>query len=537
MLRIFQGDCRNSEEIQNAMELALRIGECYQNTTSPLPSSEPRLTDYSFELLARNNGLFDLNIYYNNGGGCTGFNPVLQVSNIRIIENNICFPTTPRNNFTFLYGVRLYRLQSYDTFSVPAPPPSSESQGPPPPNATALSLEIIGAISGVVGLLFSGYEIFKCWRSTQKKRAKKDNASNNTPVVEWPQTAPSASTPNPISSNSTTTSSIKSFFAWESSSKTTAVSLAPPSVALPSLVSHPNGGTLFDWYFLWGHGAFFLLSLLLSIGFTSSPLVINCNDTPSLYVAGYSTNLTLFRILFFNGDPSFGQNVGLVIGTSLTTTVDPLGWNGAPFTFNDQEEFGELCPRSLTTYDNCLGLRNKTLAAFSPPVVSSMDPVPSPDVLLTLTSMSLGALSVAFVFTVIQSIPAIIKLDIFRMSSLFACIPFIAVSFSFACALVTTSPSSTLSPLTRKVIATINPVIIENCAKLWMSMGGLWFGGAQTIFGVFYQLEFFPIPDLMTQQCFVSNSSISYRVIGLAFMFISAIISVTFRAHFLKMLV
>jgi len=49
MLRLFQGDCTNSDERENSMELALRSDVCLKNTTPPLSSLVPRLSDYSIK--------------------------------------------------------------------------------------------------------------------------------------------------------------------------------------------------------------------------------------------------------------------------------------------------------------------------------------------------------------------------------------------------------------------------------------------------------------------------------------------------------
>jgi hypothetical protein len=88
-------------------------------------------------------------------------------------------------------------------------------------------------------------------------------------------------------------------------------------------------------WLLIGQGSLLILLLIVSIGLAVLPQ-ISC-------IVGVQASSELGRNLltvdYFNGERSQGGlNVGRISGTLLTTTIDSLGWNGAPFTWVDTEE-------------------------------------------------------------------------------------------------------------------------------------------------------------------------------------------------------
>ena len=80
------------------------------------------------------------------------------------------------------------------------------------------------------------------------------------------------------------------------------------------------------------------------------------------FIVCWVPGVNWFFLDFFNGNPETGQNVGVVSGDLTSTTVDSLGWNGAPFTWVDVEEADIACAGPLITSDVCVGLQHKIRA-------------------------------------------------------------------------------------------------------------------------------------------------------------------------------
>jgi hypothetical protein len=168
----------------------------------------------------------------------------------------------------------------------------------------------------------------------------------------------------------------------------------------------------------------------------------------------------------------------------IWTTVDPLGWNGAPFTFTDIEEADIMCNGPLITSENCQGLMNK------------------------LNCHNLY--SILFTLGLVCLLPGIVwscwLIHQLRFGTLERVQDQAMIGY-WGC--ITSSTKWWADPCTFIYLQTIIfvpmvlfgipawPIAMSFTMRFWIAFGGLWFGGAQTIFGVQGELAMTEGYDLM----------------------------------------
>jgi hypothetical protein len=179
----------------------------------------------------------------------------------------------------------------------------------------------------------------------------------------------------------------------------------------------------------------------------------------------------LTAVEWFNGSPEQGQNVGIVYGDLAFTTIDSLGWNGAPFSWTDLEEADIACAGPLATSDVCMGLRLK---------------ITGHEIYNVLIILNLICLVPAMVFTswVVHQL---------RFGMIVSSNDSAHVGY-WGC--VTENTSLWRDPCLYVLLHVICfvpgifvglpawPISMLLLRNKFIGLGGLWWGGAQTIFGV-----------------------------------------------------
>ena len=222
--------------------------------------------------------------------------------------------------------------------------------------------------------------------------------------------------------------------------------------------------------FLLGTGLLLILALVIAIGL-SVPPTLTC--TAAAAQAGpLAQQVTLLEVDFFNGQPSLGQNVGKVTGTLFTTTVDSLGWNGAPFSFVDKEMRASACagplvtvPPPQTTSDVCQGLDAKIRAADE--LLATKWEVPF-TAIISLTALTDTCLALALILTALQLLAAAKGYhlaDIVKDSTITS-IPLVLVMFGFF-VMLASSLAPPPSPAGVKA-ASLNPALINLFVNRWL---------------------------------------------------------------------
>lgn len=404
---------------------------------------------------------------------------------------------------------RIYQFPSYPRSNPSLPLPSSSNDVPL--NPLALSFELIGLISSLVGIAFAAYEVWKCRKSavTEKKMKtislkKKSGRLDSSPppkTVDW---SASANEQPKLASKSQDNPEV--FFCTPS----------PPS---------------FLTYNLSVHAVVLLIMLALSLGFSAQELSVVCPSPNFRFPEG--ADFPTFYTLVYNGPPSFGQLVGILNGTLLTTRVDPLGWNGNPFSWLDDEERFIQCDGNVNNFnsDLCAGLKAKILMRTS---LQGTVLEPSLASLFPFTAISVASLTLALLFTAVQLV-LVLKFKVQRLSdsSITTCIPSALVSFAFSCMLASLIPSSSF--LSQRLSPSVDPLLLRNMSDNFVSSAGLWFGGGQTIFGSQFVSQILPLPTI-TQVCELSSSSVNFRAVALAMSFLAGLCGVSFRGSYLLLL-
>lgn len=365
-------------------------------------------------------------------------------------------------------------------------------------------------LSGLVGLAFSAYEAWKCRKkAAKKKQAEFEKSAGQVETtmppkaVDWP--APTVEQP-PV---------------WASKVAGTAVE---KNVAVQPLSPPPMPTTI-------AHAVFLLFALTLSLGFSVPELAIVC-PPPVFDFAGIDA--PTFNIRWFNGPPSEGQFIGRTNATLLKTTIDSMGWNGAPFTWVDTEEALIACAGPLISSDICTGLQIKMrIPALL--VGTALDPAPTTAGLFPFAAMTLASLGLALLFTAVQlALISTGKAQLMLLSPVTASIPSALLSFAFACTLASLLPTS-MPSLLRRFSPSADPAMVRAVSDNFVGLGGLWWGGAQTIFGVQYEFTVLPLPPT-TQVCALSTLSLNLRAAALGMIFLATLCGATFRGVYLQLL-
>ena len=162
--------------------------------------------------------------------------------------------------------------------------------------------------------------------------------------------------------------------------------------------------------------------------------------------------------------------MGIVSGDLTSMTVDSLGWNGAAFTWLDREEADVACVGPLATSDVCMGLWHKIHAS---------------EIYDFLIVLSLSALLpvIAFNSWLVHQLRFGLVVQTQDKAS---------VGY-YGC--VTSSSAWWLDPCTYVFLSAIAfvpgvlvglpayPIAIHLARDKFLGLSGLWWGGAQTIFG------------------------------------------------------
>ena len=242
----------------------------------------------------------------------------------------------------------------------------------------------------------------------------------------------------------------------------------------------------------------------------------------------------LFKVDYYNGAPSNGQNVGLVTGTLLTTTVDSLGWNSPPFTFIDEEERRTACAGPLSTSDKCLALTAK-IQAVSQLLASVWSPPAQPSV-TSLSALTRVLLSFALICTGLQVTAAFCRFTKLTKDATTAFVPLVLVACAFFIMLTSffTPPLSNAGSSS----SSLNQALISTFVSRTISLGGLWWGGAQTIFGLQAVLQpLVPLPLAASDStCTLTTESNSLRAGSVATICLSFIAAMIFRSEFAKVM-
>ena len=266
--------------------------------------------------------------------------------------------------------------------------------------------------------------------------------------------------------------------------------------------------------FLLGTGLLLILALAIAIGL-SVPPALTCTAAAA-QASPLAQQVTLLEADYFSGQPSQGQNVGRVTGTLFTTTVDSLGWNGAPFTWVDKEERVVACAGPLVTSDICQALDAKIQAADE--LLATKWEVPSFPAIVSLTALTDTCLALALILTALQLLAAAKGYHLAGIvkDSTITSIPLALVMFGFFVML--TSFFAPPPSLAEVKSATLNPVLINLFVNKTIGLGGLWWGGAQTIFGVSAVLKpLVPLPlEAGDTACAFSAEAIQLRTASLA---------------------
>ena len=179
----------------------------------------------------------------------------------------------------------------------------------------------------------------------------------------------------------------------------------------------------------------------------------------------------LRAVEWFNGSPGQGQNVGLVFGDLAFTTIDSLGWNGAPFSWTDREEADIACAGPLVTSDVCMGLRLKITCNGIYDFI----------MILCVTSLSLCIIFTSWLVHQLR-FGLVVQTNDNAMVGTYGCLiqetqvwrdPCLYIYFlgvSVVVSVLVGLPSWPISMLLMR--------------DKFIGLGGLWWGGAQTIFGV-----------------------------------------------------
>ena len=154
--------------------------------------------------------------------------------------------------------------------------------------------------------------------------------------------------------------------------------------------------------FLLGTGVVLILALAIAIGL-SVPPALTCTAATAKDEK-IAQLVTLMQADYFNGQPALGEIVGRVTGTLFTTTVDSLGWNGAPFTWVDKEERVVACAGPLITSDVCQALDAKIQAADE--LLATKWEAPSFPAIVSLTALTDTCLALALILTALQLLAA-----------------------------------------------------------------------------------------------------------------------------------
>jgi hypothetical protein len=278
-----------------------------------------------------------------------------------------------------------------------------------------------------------------------------------------------------------------------------------------------------------GQGSLLILLLVIAIGLAVLPQ-ISC--TAGILVDS-ELSKTLLEVDYFNGSPGSNQNVGRVTGTLLTTTVNSLGWNGAPFTWVDTEERDFACAGPLVTSDACAMLNAKIQAADE--LRSTTVSLPANPITTALTSLFDISLAAALLFTVAQLVTfskGFHLAGITRDPSVTG-IPLVLTAFSFFFMLVSFIPPP---PSEDSISATLNPALVNLFVNRSIGLGGLWWGGAQTIFGVNAVIA--PLAPLnlspLAGSCVLPTASTALRAASLGMVCASTIMAMLVRSTLLK---
>ena len=182
---------------------------------------------------------------------------------------------------------------------------------------------------------------------------------------------------------------------------------------------------------------------------------------------------------FFNGSPEQGQNVGIVTGDLTSMTVDSLGWNGAAFTWIDIEEADVACTGPLVTSDVCVGLRHKIAAG-------------------EIYDVLFVVLLLAFVPTIAFNSWLVHQLRFGLVEQTqdkatvgyYGCVTANAAWWLDPCTYIILLLVAFVSSLLVGVPA--YPIAMSLALDNFIGLSGLWWGGAQTIFGAQARLTMAP---------------------------------------------
>ena len=211
---------------------------------------------------------------------------------------------------------------------------------------------------------------------------------------------------------------------------------------------------------------------------------------------------------FFNGSPEAGQNVGIVCGDLAHTTVDSLGWNGAAFTWVDAEEADIACAGPLITSDNCQGLKHK---------------IRSNEIYDFLIVLMLCATLASIVFNswlVHRLRFGLIEQSMERgVVGYYGCVTSNSQWWTDPCTFIVFQAIALVFAVLIGLPAF--PIAIALARDNWLGLSGLWWGGAQTIFGaqavisMVYGYELFAICTLLLPILMLASwkQRDSYRVL------------------------
>ena len=285
------------------------------------------------------------------------------------------------------------------------------------------------------------------------------------------------------------------------------------------------------WVLL-GVGLMLMLTLIISIGLAVYP-EFACSASQAK-ADPLAQQVTLLQADYYNGAPSSGQQVGRVTGTLLTTTVDSLGWNGAPFTWVDEEEKEIACEGPLITSDVC-GALNAKIQAANQLLATAWSP-PAQPLITSLSALSAVFLAFALIFTGLQVIAAFCRYSKLARDTTTTFIPMALVAFAFFIMLTSffTPPISNVGSFS----ATLNQALINTFVEKTIGLGGLWWGGAQTIFGVQAVLQpLRPLPLVASDSiCVLTTASTYLRVGSVSTICLSFIAAMIFRSEFAKVM-
>lgn len=164
--------------------------------------------------------------------------------------------------------------------------------------------------------------------------------------------------------------------------------------------------------------------------------------------------------------------------------MDPLGWNGAPFTFTDIEEADIMCNGPLMTSENCQGLMNKLNCHNLYSILFS----------LALTCLLPGIVWSCWLIHQLR-FGTLERVQDQAMIGYWGCITSSTKWWADPCTFIYLQ-TITFVPMVLFGIPAW-PIAMSFTMRFWIAFGGLWFGGAQTIFGVQGELAMTEGYDLM----------------------------------------